>query len=74
MRGRLSVVTVGCKANFADSAAILTHAARAGFEVVEAGEPADVVVINSCTVTRRADRDSRRWPAACVGAIRVRSS
>ena len=59
MRGRLSVVTVGCKANFADSAAILTHAARAGFEVVEAGEPADVLVINSCTVTRRADRDSR---------------
>ena len=59
MRGRLSVVTVGCKANFADSAAILTHAARAGFEVVEAGAPADVLLINSCTVTRRADRDSR---------------
>ncbi|MFA6146715.1 MAG: tRNA (N(6)-L-threonylcarbamoyladenosine(37)-C(2))-methylthiotransferase MtaB [bacterium] len=59
MRGRLSVVTVGCKANFADSAAILTHAARAGFEVVEAGERADVLVLNSCTVTRRADRDSR---------------
>ncbi len=59
MRGRLSVVTVGCKANFADSAAILTHAARAGFEVVEGGAPADVLVINSCTVTRRADRDCR---------------
>jgi threonylcarbamoyladenosine tRNA methylthiotransferase MtaB len=59
MRGRLSVVTVGCRANFADSAAILTHAARAGFEVVESGAPADVLVINSCTVTRRADRDSR---------------
>jgi threonylcarbamoyladenosine tRNA methylthiotransferase MtaB len=59
MRGRLSVVTVGCKANFADSATILTHAARAGFEVVESGVPADVLVINSCTVTRRADRDCR---------------
>jgi radical SAM methylthiotransferase, MiaB/RimO family len=59
MRGRLSVVTVGCKANFADSAAILTHAARAGFEVVGGGDPADVLVINSCTVTRRADRDCR---------------
>jgi len=59
MRGRLSVVTVGCKANFADSAAILNHAAHAGFEVVEGGAPADVLVINSCTVTRRADRDSR---------------
>ena len=59
MRGRLSVVTVGCKANFADSAAILAHAARAGFEVVGDGAPADVLVINSCTVTRRADRDCR---------------
>ena len=59
MRGRLSVVTVGCKANFADSATILTHAARAGFEVVEGGAHADVLVINSCTVTRRADRDCR---------------
>jgi len=59
MRGRLSVVTVGCKANFADSASILSHAARAGFEVVGGGGAADVLVINSCTVTRRADRDSR---------------
>jgi threonylcarbamoyladenosine tRNA methylthiotransferase MtaB len=59
MRGRLSVVTVGCKANFADSATILTQAACAGFEVAQAGEPADVLVINSCTVTRRADRDCR---------------
>ena len=59
MRGRLSVVTVGCKANFADSASILAHAARAGFEVVEGGAPADVLVINSCTVTHRADRDCR---------------
>ena len=74
MRGRLSVVTVGCKANFADSAAILAHAARAGLEPVEDGSPADVFVINSCTVTGRADRDSRalarrlrrRHPAAVL--------
>jgi threonylcarbamoyladenosine tRNA methylthiotransferase MtaB len=59
MRGRLSVVTVGCKANFADSASILAQAARAGFEAAGAGEPADVLVVNGCTVTRRADRDCR---------------
>jgi len=59
MRGRLSVVTVGCKANFADSASIVAHAHRAGFDVVPSGEPADVLVINSCTVTHRADRDCR---------------
>lgn len=59
MRRRLSVVTVGCKANFADSAGILSQASRAGFSVVPPGAPADVLVVNSCTVTHRADRDSR---------------
>jgi len=59
MRRRLSVVTVGCKANFADSAGIVAHAARAGFSVVPPGAPAEVLVVNSCTVTHRADRDSR---------------
>ena len=59
MRKRLAVVTVGCKANFADSAAIVRAAVLEGFEVVPHASFADVVVINSCTVTHRADRDSR---------------
>jgi threonylcarbamoyladenosine tRNA methylthiotransferase MtaB len=59
MRKRLTVLTVGCKANFADSASIVREAMSAGFEVVSPAEPADVVVVNSCTVTHRADRDSR---------------
>jgi len=59
MRRHLAVVTVGCKANFADSAGIVAQASRAGFSVVPPGSPADVLVVNSCTVTHRADRDSR---------------
>jgi threonylcarbamoyladenosine tRNA methylthiotransferase MtaB len=59
MRRTLAVVTVGCKANFADSAGIASQALRAGFDVVASRDPADVVVINSCTVTHKADRDSR---------------
>ncbi|HEX9192044.1 MAG TPA: tRNA (N(6)-L-threonylcarbamoyladenosine(37)-C(2))-methylthiotransferase MtaB [Candidatus Deferrimicrobiaceae bacterium] len=59
MRRRLAVVTVGCKTNFADSAGIVALAARKGFSVVPPGDPADVLVVNSCTVTHRADRDSR---------------
>ncbi|OGP78094.1 MAG: tRNA (N(6)-L-threonylcarbamoyladenosine(37)-C(2))-methylthiotransferase MtaB [Deltaproteobacteria bacterium RBG_19FT_COMBO_60_16] len=59
MRKRLTVLTVGCKANFADSASIVREAMSAGFEVVSPAEPADVIVVNSCTVTHRADRDSR---------------
>jgi len=59
MRKRLTVVTVGCKANFADSASLVREATSAGFEVVSPAEAADVVIVNSCTVTHRADRDSR---------------
>ncbi len=59
MRKRLTVLTVGCKANFADSASIVREAVSAGFEVVPPAEPADVVIVNSCTVTHRADRDCR---------------
>lgn len=59
MGKRLAVVTVGCKANFADSAAIVRAAVLEGFEVVPPASPVDIVVINSCTVTHRADRDSR---------------
>lgn len=59
MRKRLTVLTVGCKANFADSASIVREAVSAGFEIVPDARPADVVVINTCTVTHRADRDCR---------------
>jgi len=59
MRKRLKVVTVGCKANFADSASIVRTAASGAFEIVSPADHADIIVINSCTVTHRADRDSR---------------
>ncbi len=59
MRKRLKILTVGCKANFADSAAIVRAGVSAGFDIVSRTDPADVVVVNSCTVTHRADRDSR---------------
>lgn len=59
MRRRLTVRTVGCKASFADSASLLRLAAEAGFEVVGEDGPADVVFVNGCTVTHRADRDNR---------------
>ena len=59
MRRRLAVVTIGCKANFTDSAEIAALAARAGLRVVSETAGADILIINSCTVTHRADRDSR---------------
>lgn len=65
MRKLIRVVTVGCKANFADSAAVAAKAAALGFEIAAPGAPADVVVVNGCAVTQRAARDSRAAVRRC---------
>jgi threonylcarbamoyladenosine tRNA methylthiotransferase MtaB len=55
-----TLYTLGCKVNFADGAQIETQLKEAGFDIVRFGEPADLVVINTCTVTMQADADSRK--------------
>jgi threonylcarbamoyladenosine tRNA methylthiotransferase MtaB len=51
---------VGCKLNYAETAAIGRQFIDRGFRVVEFGEPTDVFVLNTCTVTERADRECRQ--------------
>jgi threonylcarbamoyladenosine tRNA methylthiotransferase MtaB len=57
---RYSVKTLGCKANLYDSQLIETELQRRGWVPAEAGESADLCIVNSCTVTDEADRQSRR--------------
>ncbi len=53
------IVTLGCKLNQFDSARVAgLLGGRAG--AAPEGEPADLVLLNSCTVTHRADREARR--------------
>ena len=56
------IVTLGCKLNQADSAAIDAALVRLGMTRAGSdGDPApDLVVLNTCTVTGAADRDARR--------------
>ena len=56
----VSFHTLGCKLNFAETSTISRLFADAGYEKVKFGQPADVVVINSCTVTAQADRKCRQ--------------
>jgi threonylcarbamoyladenosine tRNA methylthiotransferase MtaB len=56
---RVAIATLGCKVNAYDSAVIADRLRAAGCEIVTHG-PADVVVVNSCTVTDAADAESRR--------------
>lgn len=57
---KISFVTLGCKTNQFESAAMTEAARKEGFRIVSAGEAADICVINTCTVTARTDAESRR--------------
>ncbi len=58
-RPTVAIETHGCKLNQADSSALAWEFARAGFRLVAPEEPADVYVLNTCTVTHIADRKAR---------------
>jgi threonylcarbamoyladenosine tRNA methylthiotransferase MtaB len=56
----VAVHTLGCKLNYAESSSITGQFRERGYEVVEFGNNSDVVVINTCSVTERADRECRQ--------------
>ncbi|MCL0042463.1 tRNA (N(6)-L-threonylcarbamoyladenosine(37)-C(2))-methylthiotransferase MtaB [Thermodesulfovibrionales bacterium] len=57
---KISVLTLGCKTNQAESADIEQELSRSGHQIVGISERPDVCVINTCSVTSRADYQSRR--------------
>ena len=57
---RVAVGNVGCKLNQHEVEALSQGFDRRGYRVVGPREPADVVVVNTCTVTGAGDADSRR--------------
>src|SRR5262245_42560989 len=56
---RYSVITFGCRVNQADSLALEAELASRGAEAV-ASERADVVIVNTCSVTASADQGARQ--------------
>lgn len=59
MRGTVAFQTLGCKLNFAESGTIARQLKEEGFAKVDFSEPADVYVINTCSVTDHADTKCR---------------
>ena len=53
-------ITLGCKVNQYESQAMLETLVNAGFSIAENRESADVVIINSCTVTSASDHKVRQ--------------
>ncbi|NBC29652.1 MAG: MiaB/RimO family radical SAM methylthiotransferase [Spirochaetes bacterium] len=58
-RPRVAFQTLGCKLNQYETDSVAADFADAGYAVVPFEEEAEVYVLNTCTVTNRADRKSR---------------
>ena len=57
---RFAIATLGCKVNQYDSAIIEARLVALGMERTEFDRAAEVYVVNTCTVTHRADAESLR--------------
>ena len=58
---RVCFYTLGCKVNLNETGALEQMFRSNGFTIAQEGEPADVFVVNSCTVTNFGDQKSRKW-------------
>ena len=56
----VSFATLGCRLNQVDTQQIQTLLEARGFRTVDFNEPADVVVVNTCSVTARAELSDRQ--------------
>ncbi len=66
--GTVAFYTLGCKLNYSETSAIGRQFTAAGYQEVPFREGADVVVINTCSVTEFADRKCRNVVRKALGA------
>lgn len=63
---RVALHTLGCKVNQYETGRIAEEFRSRGFEIVDFRSPADVYVVNTCTVTQTADAKSRQAARSAV--------
>ena len=56
---KVGFYTLGCKMNFSETSTIAREFEAGGFCRARRGEPADIYVVNSCSVTEHADKKCR---------------
>ncbi|TXF87139.1 tRNA (N(6)-L-threonylcarbamoyladenosine(37)-C(2))-methylthiotransferase MtaB [Neolewinella aurantiaca] len=66
--GTVSFYTLGCKLNYSETSAIGRQFTEAGYQEIGFKDGADVVVINTCSVTDFADRKCRNIVRRALGA------
>ena len=58
---KVAIHTHGCKLNQADSQVLARQFQASGFTMVRSASQADVIVLNSCTVTANSDSKARQY-------------
>lgn len=54
-----AIHTFGCKVNIYESEYVINLMQKAGYKMVNYEDPADIYIINTCSVTNEADRKDR---------------
>ncbi len=57
---KFSIITLGCKVNQYESDMLAEQLTASGLSRTDSGEPADLVIVNTCTVTGKASMQSRQ--------------
>lgn len=57
---KIAFYTLGCKLNFAETSALGRQLIEQGCRVCKSGEQADMVILNTCSVTDTADKKGRQ--------------
>jgi threonylcarbamoyladenosine tRNA methylthiotransferase MtaB len=52
--------TLGCKLNYTETSSIARQFVERGYQLVDSHQPSDIFVLNTCSVTERADKECRQ--------------
>ncbi|MEI6639509.1 MAG: tRNA (N(6)-L-threonylcarbamoyladenosine(37)-C(2))-methylthiotransferase MtaB, partial [Chlorobium sp.] len=66
MNKSVAAITLGCKLNFAESSAILDDLCKKGWRISTKEENADLVIIHTCAVTKKAEQKCRQKIRALI--------
>ena len=68
MKKKIAFHTLGCKVNQVETEQMIEEFMGRGYQIVDFGDPADVYIVNTCTVTHISDRKSRAMLRRAVRA------
>ena len=65
---RIAFVTLGCRTNQAENARLEQKMSESGHQIVDLSEGADICIVNTCSVTAKADYQSRQSISRAIKA------